>query len=115
MLPDLGPVALRTLRLGRLGPGETVLVHAAAGGVGLLAVQLAKLLGAGTVIATAGLPSKLDFTRSLGADIAIDCAREDWADEVRAATPAGVDLALDSVGGKTCAAASTCSHRSVGS
>lgn len=101
MLPDLGPVALRSLRLGHLGPGETVLVHAAAGGIGHLAVQLAKLLGAGTVIATAGSAAKLDFARSHGADAAIDYTQEDWTDQVRAAAPGGVDLVLDSVGGQT--------------
>jgi NADPH:quinone reductase-like Zn-dependent oxidoreductase len=101
MLPMGAPVALRTLRTGRLAPGETVLIHAAAGGIGHLAVQLAKLLGAGTVIATAGSPAKLDFVRKCGADIAIDYTDSDWSDQVRKAAPRGVDVVLDSVGGET--------------
>jgi NADPH2:quinone reductase len=101
MLPMGAPVALRTLRTGRLAPGETVLIHAAAGGIGHLAVQLAKLLGAGTVIATAGSPAKLDFVRKCGADIAIDYTDSDWPDQVRKAAPRGVDVVLDSVGGET--------------
>ncbi|MGW3624100.1 quinone oxidoreductase family protein [Streptomyces sp. NPDC000880] len=101
MLPMGAPVALRTLRTGRLASGETVLIHAAAGGIGHLAVQLAKLLGAGTVIATAGSPAKLDFARKCGADIAIDYTDSDWPDQVRKAAPRGVDVVLDSVGGET--------------
>jgi NADPH2:quinone reductase len=99
MLPMGAPVALRTLRTGRLGAGETVLVHAAAGGIGHLAVQLAKLLGAGTVIGTAGSKAKLDFVRELGADAAVDYSDDDWPEKVRAAAPRGVDLAVDSVSG----------------
>ncbi|MER5281169.1 zinc-binding dehydrogenase [Streptomyces sp. NPDC002809] len=101
MLPMGAPVALRTLRTGRLAPGETVLIHAAAGGIGHLAVQLARLLGAGTVIATVGSPAKLDFARKCGADIAIDYTDSDWPDQVRKAAPRGVDVVLDSVGGET--------------
>jgi NADPH:quinone reductase-like Zn-dependent oxidoreductase len=101
MLSMGAPVALRTLRTGRLAPGETVLIHAAAGGIGHLAVQLAKLLGAGMVIATAGSPAKLDFARKCGADIAIDYGDSDWPDQVRKAAPRGVDVVLDSVGGET--------------
>jgi NADPH2:quinone reductase len=101
MLPMGAPVALRTLRTGRLAPDETVLIHAAAGGIGHLAVQLAKLLGAGMVIATAGSPAKLDFARKCGADIAIDYRDSDWPDQVRKAAPRGVDVVLDSVGGET--------------
>ncbi|MFE9425712.1 zinc-binding alcohol dehydrogenase family protein [Kitasatospora sp. NPDC006697] len=100
MLPMGAPVALGALRLGRIAAGETVLVHAAAGGIGHLAVQLAKLQGAGTVIATAGSAAKLDFVRELGADAAVDYAAPDWPERVRAAAPGGVDLVLDSVGGE---------------
>jgi NADPH:quinone reductase-like Zn-dependent oxidoreductase len=101
MLPMGAPVALRTLRAGRLAAGETVLIHAAAGGIGHLAVQLARQLGAGTVIATAGSPAKLAFARAHGADIAIDYTDSDWPDQVRKAAPQGVDVVLDSVGGET--------------
>jgi NADPH:quinone reductase-like Zn-dependent oxidoreductase len=100
MLPMGAPVALRALRTGLLAKGETVLVHAAAGGIGHLAVQLAKLLGAGTVIATASSPAKLDFARTCGADIGIDYTDSDWPDQVRRAAPQGVDIVLDSVGGE---------------
>jgi NADPH2:quinone reductase len=100
MLPLAAPVALGTLRAGRVAPGETVLVHAAAGGIGHVTVQLAKLLGAGRVIATAGSPAKLDFARARGADVAIDYTEADWPNQVRAAAPDGVDVVLDSVSGE---------------
>ena len=99
MLPMGAPVALRALRTGQVAAGETVLVHAAAGGIGHLAIQLAKLLGAGTVIATASSPAKLDFARNYGADIGIDYTDSTWTDQVREVAPKGVDVVLDSVGG----------------
>lgn len=99
VLSSPAPVALRVLRAGRVAAGETVLVHAAAGTIGHLATQLAKIEGAGTVIATAGSPSKLDFARAHGADVAIDYTEEDWPERVRSAAPGGVDVVLDSVGG----------------
>ena len=101
VLPSPAPVALRVLRAGQLAKGETVLVHAAAGTIGHLAVQLAKIEGADTVIATAGSAAKLDFARAHGADVAIDYTEADWQEQVRAATPGGVDVVLDSVGGAT--------------
>ncbi|GAB1512997.1 quinone oxidoreductase family protein [Actinophytocola sp. KF-1] len=99
VLPSPAPVALRVVRAGRVAAGETVLVHAAAGTIGHLAVQLAKLEGAGTVIATAGSAAKLEFARAHGADVAIDYTADDWPDQVRAAAPRGLDVVLDSVGG----------------
>ena len=101
MLPSAAPVALGTLLAGGIQPGATVLVHAAAGNIGHLATQLAKLRGAGTVIGTAGSPAKLDFVRAHGADVSVDYGDEAWPDEVRAAAPRGVDIVLDSIGGKT--------------
>jgi NADPH:quinone reductase-like Zn-dependent oxidoreductase len=101
ILPTAAPVALGTLRGGRLAPGETVLVHAAAGVIGHLAVQFAKLLGAGTVVAAVGSPDKFDFVRAYGADAAVDYRADDWPDQVRKAAPQGVDVVLDSVGGET--------------
>ncbi|MFL6125716.1 zinc-binding alcohol dehydrogenase family protein [Actinophytocola sp.] len=101
MLSSAGPTALGTIRTGRITAGETVLVHAAAGAIGHLAVQLAKLEGAGTVIATAGSPAKLDFAREHGADVTVDYTAEDWPDQVRAAAPGGVDVVLDSISGET--------------
>lgn len=82
---------------GRLGRGQTVLVHAAAGGVGGFAVQLAKLRRA-RVIATASAPNH-DYVRCLGADSVIDYTREDFVQAVRRAHPQGIDLAFDTVGG----------------
>ncbi|HEY3266637.1 MAG TPA: zinc-binding dehydrogenase [Armatimonadota bacterium] len=85
----------------RLQPGQAVLVHAAAGGVGSAAVQIASRLGA-RVIATAGEPSKLDVARRLGAHVAVDYRSEDFRDAVRSETGGrGVDVALESVGGQT--------------
>ena len=84
---------------GALEEGESVLVHAAAGGVGTLAVQMAKLLGAGTVIATASSDEKLDLARSLGADVLIDHTEETWPERVREATEGeGADVILEMVG-----------------
>ncbi|KAH6609181.1 nadph2:quinone reductase [Trichoderma cornu-damae] len=79
--------------------GDVVLVHAAAGGVGLAAVQVAKAFGA-TVIATASTPRKLDIAKSFGADHAISYADPDWPSQVKALTPKsrGVDIVYDPVG-----------------
>ncbi|WP_181347157.1 quinone oxidoreductase [Thalassobacillus sp. CUG 92003] len=86
--------------MGRLEEGETVLVHAAAGGVGVFAVQLAKLLGAGKVIGTASSPEKRELARSYGADEVVDYTQEGWADEVRRLNGRkGVDVALEMAGG----------------
>jgi NADPH2:quinone reductase len=85
----------------RLQTGESVLVHAAAGGVGTLAVQLAKLMGADTVIGTASTEEKLDLARELGADVGINYTEDDWVDRVRAATGGnGVQIVLEMVGGR---------------
>lgn len=75
--------------------GDFVLVHAAAGGVGLAAVQIAKAFGA-TVIATAGTQHKLDVAKSFGADFAVDYTKSDWPEEVKKLTPKGrgVDIVL---------------------
>ncbi len=84
----------------RLGPDETVLVHAAAGGVGSLAVQVARLLGAGLVIGTAGADDKVARARDLGVDQALSYAADDWEARVRDVTGGrGADVILDAVGG----------------
>lgn len=83
----------------RLQPGENLLVHAAAGGIGTAVLQMGKHLGA-RVIATAGTPAKLDLCRELGADVTIDYGAGGFADAVLEATGGvGVDVAFDSVGG----------------
>jgi len=84
---------------GRLAPGDVVLVHAAAGGAGSAAVQLAKAFGA-TVIATAGTDEKVEFCRSLGADYGVNYRTGDFVAYVDDVTNGrGVDLAFDTVGG----------------
>jgi NADPH2:quinone reductase len=85
---------------GRLQAGETVLVHAAAGGVGSAAVQLAVAAGA-RVIATAGSPAKVAMARRLGAAVAIDYRSADFQAAVLQATGGrGVDICFDGVGGE---------------
>jgi len=84
---------------GRIAPGDVVLVHAAAGGVGSAAVQLAKAFGA-TVIGTAGTDEKVEFCRSLGADFGVNYRAEDFVAVVDDVTNGrGVDVAFDTVGG----------------
>ena len=84
---------------GRVGPGDVVLIHAAAGGAGSAAVQLAKAFGA-TVIATAGTDEKVDFCRSLGADYGVNYRTDDFVAYVDDVTNGrGVDVAFDTVGG----------------
>jgi len=81
--------------------GETLLVHAAAGGVGLSAVQIGKALGA-RVIATAGGAEKLKIARAAGADVLIDYREEDFVPRVLDETDGrGADVIYDSVGGDT--------------
>jgi NADPH:quinone reductase-like Zn-dependent oxidoreductase len=82
----------------RLAPGETVLVHGAGGGVGLFAVQIARLCGA-RVLATVGDDAKVEKARVLGADAVIHHGREDFAERVRELTDGrGADVVLDHVG-----------------
>jgi NADPH2:quinone reductase len=85
----------------KLAPGESVVVHAAAGGVGSLAVQLAKPLGAGRVIATASTEEKRALALELGADDAVDVTREDLAAALKEANlGAPVDVVLEMAGGR---------------
>jgi len=86
---------------GRLVAGETALVHAGAGGVGIAAIQLAKRAGA-RVLATASSDSKLERLEELGLDEGINYARSDFVAEARRLTDGrGVDVVVDSVGGRT--------------
>jgi NADPH:quinone reductase len=85
----------------RLQEGETVVVHAAAGGVGSLAVQLAKPFGAGLVIATASSEEKRRLALELGADEAVNSTAEDLAARLRAANGGRpVDVVLEMAGGR---------------
>jgi len=84
----------------RLQRGETVLIHAAAGGIGSAALQLAKAAGA-RVISTAGGEEKVALCRELGSDLAIDHTRDDFFERVMDATEGrGVDVVFDTVGGE---------------
>ncbi|MCS4062637.1 type I polyketide synthase [Pseudomonas putida] len=86
--------------LARLEPGEKVLIHGAAGGVGIAAIQIAKWLGA-EIHATAGSDEKRDFLRLLGVDNVYDSRSLAYADQVLAATGGrGVDVVLNSLAGE---------------
>ncbi|QHA92033.1 NADPH:quinone oxidoreductase family protein [Bacillus sp. N1-1] len=100
-LPLQGLSAYHTLKtMGRFENGETVLIHAAAGGVGTIAVQLARLWGAKTIIGTASSEEKRKLAADMGADITIDYTKEGWEQEVLEATEGkGVDVILEMAGG----------------
>ncbi len=99
------PIAFGTasdclFEFGKLQAGETVLIQAGAGGVGTAAIQLAKRAGA-TVLATASSPERLERLRDLGMDHGIDYTKDGWVDDVRTASGGwGVNVVVDSVGGK---------------
>lgn len=97
-----GATAMLTLmEAARLQAGERVLVQAAAGGVGSYAVQIAKLLGAGTVIGAASSAEKRALAAQLGADHTVDYTQPDWPDRVREYTGGqGVDIVLEMSGGR---------------
>lgn len=85
----------------RLHPGESVVVLAAAGGVGSIAVQLARQLEAGRIIAVASTPDKRDLALQLGADVAIDARNEDLKGAIEEANGGKVDVVLEMAGGRT--------------
>ncbi|WPD18567.1 NADPH:quinone oxidoreductase family protein [Thermaerobacter composti] len=86
-------------RRARLQPGEVLLVHAGAGGVGSAAIQLGAIAGA-RVVATAGGPEKVELCRRLGAALAIDYRRDDFVQVVKEHTSGrGADVVFDPVGG----------------
>ncbi len=99
-VPLAGLTALQMMRDALvLQGGERILIHAASGGVGGFAVQIAKAGGA-HVIAT-GSPSNHDYLRELGADEVIDYHEQDFVEVVRAAHPDGIEAVADIVGGET--------------
>lgn len=109
-LPDAAAASLTVLvtawniltYAGRMQAGETVLIHAAAGGVGHVAVQMARYLGAGRIVAVVGSPERAAFVRGLGADEVVNRHEADFVARVNDLTGGqGADLILDSVGGKT--------------
>lgn len=85
----------------KVGPGTTMLLHAAAGGIGLIACQWAKHLGA-TIIGTASTPDKMQLAKAHGATHMINYKTEDWVARVKELTGgAGVDVVYDSIGKDT--------------
>ncbi|MFC0504535.1 NADP-dependent oxidoreductase [Micromonospora costi] len=111
--PDLAPVTAYLGVLGMIGltayaglldvarmqPGETVFVSAAAGAVGSLVGQIAKLRGAARVVGSAGSPAKVERLRALGFDAAFDYHDGPVRDSLKAAAPEGIDVYFDNVGG----------------
>jgi NADPH2:quinone reductase len=96
-----GVTAYQTLKeAGRIQPGDSVFIPGAAGGVGAYAVQLARLFGAGTIIASASTAEKREQALRLGADHAIDYTDADWPQQVRRLTNGrGADVILEMAGG----------------
>jgi NADPH2:quinone reductase len=100
------PVALATMHNavvtnGALQPGQTVLIQGASSGVGLMAMQIAKLKGAKTVIGSSTDPMRRGRLKEFGADLAVDSSDPAWVDQVLKATDGeGVDLIVDQVSGK---------------
>jgi NADPH:quinone reductase len=101
------PVALNTLHnalvtAGRMKSGDNVLVQGASSGVGLVGLQIARLLGAKTVIGTSTNPARRARLTEFGADLALDTAAADWPDQVLKATDGkGLDLTVDMLSGPT--------------
>jgi NADPH:quinone reductase-like Zn-dependent oxidoreductase len=96
-LMEAAATVLSNMDAARLAPGETLLVHGGAGGVGGFAIQYAHALGC-RVIATAGSSDKLERCRELGADVTIDYHRDWWDDVAIATGDRGVDVILDIIG-----------------
>jgi NADPH2:quinone reductase len=87
-------------QVARVQPPESLLIQAAAGGVGTYLVQLAKILGVRKVIALVGSPEKVDVVESLGADIVVDTSKADWGERVFAATDGvGVNVVMEAAAG----------------
>ncbi len=101
MLINFQTAYLGLARRGRLAPGESVLVHGAAGGVGTAAIQVAKALGAGSVIAVASTEEKRAAALAAGADHVLDGSGGEWVAAVKELTGgAGADVVVDPVGGE---------------
>lgn len=83
----------------KLAEGESVLVLGAAGGVGTAAIEVARLMGAGKIVAAASSAEKLEVCKSIGADEGIDYTREDLKKRAKSLTGGGADVVVDPVGG----------------
>jgi synaptic vesicle membrane protein VAT-1 len=92
--------------MGNLQSGDRIMIHSAAGGVGIAAVQLAKANGL-EIFGTAG-PSKIEFLRKIGVDHAIDYEKNDFVDVVQKFAPAGIEMAMDATGGKSFSRSASC-------
>ena len=93
-------------QMGNLQPGDRILIHGAAGGVGIAVVQLARAQQL-EIFGTAG-PSKQDFLRQIGVDHPIDYTREDFQQAVRRIAPDGIEMVMDPIGGKSFAKSCDC-------
>lgn len=108
------PVALATMHdaivvNGRLARGESVMILGASSGVGIMGMQIAKFMGAGTVIGTSTDAGRRARLAEFGADLAVNTRDADWAEQVLAATGGkGVDLVVDQVSAATINAAMRC-------
>jgi NADPH:quinone reductase len=97
--PEVYITAHDALRQCDLVAGESVLIHAAGSGVGVAAIQIAKVMGASLVAGTAGSADKLAQAKELGLDVGINYREQDFAEEVLKATGGrGVDVVLDVIG-----------------
>jgi synaptic vesicle membrane protein VAT-1 len=92
--------------MGNLQPGDRILIHGAAGGVGIAAIQLAKAHGL-VIFGTAG-PTKQEYLRKIGVDHPIDYTKSDIVQAVRKFAPDGIEMAMDPIGGKSFAQSQAC-------
>src|SRR5271156_5912257 len=92
--------------MGNLQPGDRILIHGAAGGVGIAAVQLAKARGL-VIFGTAG-PAKQEYLRKIGVDHAIDYSKSDFVEVVRKFAAEGIEMVMDPIGGKSFARSANC-------
>lgn len=92
--------------MGNLQPGDRILIHGAAGGVGIAAVQLAKARGL-VIFGTAG-PAKQEYLRKIGVDHAIDYEKSDFVEVVRKFAADGIEMVMDPIGGKSFARSAKC-------
>jgi NADPH:quinone reductase-like Zn-dependent oxidoreductase len=92
--------------MGNLQPGDRILIHGAAGGVGIAAVQLAKARGL-VIFGTAG-PAKQEYLRKIGVDHAIDYEKSDFVEVVHKFAADGIEMVMDPIGGKSFARSAKC-------
>ena len=92
--------------MGNLQPGDRILIHGAAGGVGIAAVQLARARGQ-VIFGVAG-PSKQEYLRKLGVDHSIDYTKSNFVDVVHKFAPDGIEMVMDAIGGKSFADSERC-------